>query len=286
MPSVSTHANVTILGCGYVGTALAEFWSNKGIHVMGTTTHAEKIVALEPTVAKAMVAKGNDLEAIRAVFEGQDIVIVSVAPTNAYTVDAAIYAATYLPLAENLVKAMGQYPEVKQIIYLSSCSVYGDRQGAWVDETTPIVASDTHIQVLHTVEQALLQAHEQPHPKVCILRLGGIYGPGRGLRQRFEGIAGKTLPGKGDRIVNWVHLEDVVAAIDFARSNRLEGIYNLVDDSVMTIREQITRVCQKYRLPLVRWDASQPSRARKSLRVRNQKLKTAGYVLLYPTLRI
>ncbi|MGF1521566.1 MAG: SDR family oxidoreductase [Leptolyngbyaceae cyanobacterium] len=286
MQPPSVQAPVAILGCGYVGTALAAFWSRCGIHVTGTTTRPEKVIALEQTVAQAMIVQGDDFGAVQSVFQGQDTVVVSVAPTNAYTVDAAIYAATYLPLVENLVKAIGLCSNVSQVIYLSSCSVYGDRQGAWVDETTPILATDKHVQILHTVEQALLKASRQQNQTVCILRLGGIYGPNRELRQRFEGIAGKTLPGIGDRVVNWIHLEDVIAAIDFVRSNRLAGIYNLVDNSVMTIREQISQVCQIYHLPPVTWDASQPTRARKSLRVRNEKLKTAGYRLLRPTLAI
>lgn len=120
--------------------------------------------------------------------------------------------------------------------------------------------------------------------KVCILRLGGIYEPGRELLKRFTGIAGKTFPGKGDRVVNWIHLEDVIAAIEFARLNQLEGIYNLVDNSVMTIREQIDLICKKYHLPEVIWETSKRSQVRKSLRVSNRKLKAAGYQLRHPKL--
>lgn len=277
--------NIAIIGCGYVGTALADYWQHQGHHLTGTTTRTARVPELKQAVAEVILAKGDDADALHTVLKEQDTVVVSVAPTRAYTVDAAIYAATYLPLVENLYKALQACDRVKQVIYLSSCSIYGDRQGAWVNETSPILPGDTLIQVLNVAEQTVLAA---AHPKrqVCIYRLGGIYGPGRELRERFAGLAGKTLPGKGDRIVNWIHQQDIVSAIDFARQQQFNGIYNLVDSSVMSIRDQIALACQTYDLPTVNWDTTRPSQARKSLRVSNQKLLAAGYTLIHPTLAL
>jgi nucleoside-diphosphate-sugar epimerase len=86
--------------------------------------------------------------------------------------------------------------------------------------------------------------------------------------------------------VNWIHRDDIIGAIEFARSNSLDGIYNLVDDSQMTIREQIKCVCDRYNLPPANWDTSKLSLQRKSLQVSNQKLKTAGYDLIHPQLLV
>jgi nucleoside-diphosphate-sugar epimerase len=184
-----------------------------------------------------------------------------------------------------LVEALAQAPNVKQIIYLSSCSVYGDRQGEWVDETARIEPLEHNSHVLHQSEQIILQAasHDQ---KVCVLRLGGIYGPDREIVSMFGGMAGMTMPGKGDRFINWIHRDDIVGAIEFARLNELEGIYNLVDDSQLTIKEQVKLVCSAYGLPPVQWDASQLSIQRKSLKVSNQKIKAAGYDLIHPQLLV
>ncbi len=273
--------NVTILGCGYVGSALAYYWQERGHFVTGTTTSWERVATLSELVSQVVLIKGDDASAIKALVQCQDTIVVSVAPTSYAAADEDGYSKTYLATAQNLVKALEQAPRVKQIIYLSSCSVYGDRQGNWVDENSTIMPQDSRSQVLYETEQTLMQANKEDQ-RVCILRLGGIYGPGRELIRMYGGLAGMTMPGKGDRVINWTHRDDIVKAIEFARLNELEGIYNLVDDSQLTVKEQVERVCSKYSLPPVYRDSSQLGRRGNSARISNQKLKAAGYELVHP----
>ncbi len=277
--------NITILGCGYVGSALAYYWQERGHFVTGTTTSWQRVASLSELVSQVVLIKGDDASAVESLVQGQDTIVVSVAPTSSQAADEDGYSTTYLSTAKNLVKALEQTPKVKQIIYLSSCSVYGDRQGNWVDETSTIVPQDHRSQVLHEAEQVLMQANKE-NQRVCILRLGGIYGSGRELIRMYGGLAGMIMPGTGDRFINWIHRDDIVKAIEFARSNQLEGIYNLVDDSQLTVREQVERVCYKYRLPPAYWDVSQPGRRGNSARISNQKLKAAGYELIHPQLQV
>jgi nucleoside-diphosphate-sugar epimerase len=274
-----------ILGCGYVGSVLADYWQEQGHFVTGTTTSRERVNSLSATISKVVLMKGDDLTAVHSLLEGQDTLVVSVAPTGFQEADESTYETTYLTTAKNLVTALSQAPNVKQVIYLSSCSVYGDRQGEWVDETAYIDPLDRKSQVIYESEQIILQAANESQ-KVCVLRLGGIYGPGRELVNMFGGLAGMTMPGKGDRFINWIHRDDIIGAIEFARLNELDGVYNLVDDSQLTIKEQVKRVCSSYGLPPVHWDASKFSPPRKSLQVNNQKLKTAGYDLIHPQLLV
>jgi nucleoside-diphosphate-sugar epimerase len=277
--------NIAILGCGYVGSALADCWQEQGHFVTGTTTSRERVASLSETVSKAVLMKGDDFTAVYSLLQGQDTLVVSVAPTGFQQADEATYETTYITTAKNLVKALSQTPNVKRIIYLSSCSVYGDRQGEWVDETAHIDPLDHKSQVIYESEQIMLQAAND-RQKVCVLRMGGIYGPGRELVNMFGGLAGSTIPGKGDRIINWIHRDDIIGAVEFLRLSELEGVYNLVDDSHLTVKEQVKRVCSSYGLPPVRWDSSKFSMQRKSLRVSNQKLKAAGYDLIHPQLLV
>jgi nucleoside-diphosphate-sugar epimerase len=273
--------NIAILGCGYVGSALADCWQEQGHIVTGTTTSRERVAPLEEIVAKVVLMRGDDLTAMHSLLEGQDTLVVTIAPTGFQQADDATYETTYLTTTKNLVEALDQAPTVKQIIYLSSCSVYGDRHGEWVDETAQIDPIDRKSHILYESEQIIRQAANQSQ-KVCVLRLGGIYGPGRELVGKFGGLAGMTMAGKGDRFVNWIHRDDIIGAIEFARLNELNGVYNLVDDSQMTIKEQVKRVCDCYDLPPVNWDPSKLSIQSKSLQVSNQKLKAAGYNLIHP----
>jgi nucleoside-diphosphate-sugar epimerase len=268
-PQCRPIEDIAILGCGYVGSALADCWQEQGHLVTGTTTSATRVAALGEIVSKAVVMTGDDFTAVHSLLQGRDTLVVSVAPTGFQTADAATYETTYLTTAKNLVLALSQTPSVRQIIYLSSCSVYGDRQGEWVDETAQIDPQDHKSQVLYDSEQIILQAAND-RQKVCVLRLGGIYGPDRELVGMFGGLAGMTMPGKGDRFINWIHRDDIISAIEFARLNELNGIYNLVDDSQLTIKEQVELICAYYHLPPVHWDSSQLSLQRKSLQVSNQ----------------
>jgi nucleoside-diphosphate-sugar epimerase len=277
--------NIAILGCGYVGSSIADYWQDQGHFVTGTTTSRSRVSALTATVSKAMVMKGNDLNAVNLLLEGQDTLVISVAPTGSQEAAATTYETTYLDTAKNLVIALSDAPNIKQVVYLSSCSVYGDRQGEWVDETAEIDPLDLKSQIIYEAEQMILQAANESQ-KVCVLRLGGIYGPDRELVNMFGGLAGMVMPGKGDRFINWVHRDDIIGAIEFARLNELDGIYNLVDDSRLTIKEQVKRVCASYGLPPVQWDATKFSPPRKSLQVNNQKLKAAGYNLIHPQIII
>jgi NAD dependent epimerase/dehydratase family enzyme len=97
----------------------------------------------------------------------------------------------------------------------------------------------------------------------------------------FGRVAGTTRPGKGDDVTNWIHLDDIVAAIEFARKHRLQGIYNLVDDAHLRSRELLNKVCEQHNLPKVVWDESQKSVRPYNARVSNQKIKMAGYQLIH-----
>jgi nucleoside-diphosphate-sugar epimerase len=174
---------------------------------------------------------------------------------------------------------------VRQLIYTGSYAVYGDRKAAWVDEESAIAPANQNGQILAQTEQVLLSAASDDL-KVCILRLGGIYGPGRELVKIFGRVAGTTRPGDGSDATNWIHLDDIVAAIEFARSKRLQGIYNLVDDAHLTSFELIDQVCEKHGLPKVIWDSSAASVRPYNARVSNQKIKNAGYQLIHPQMMV
>ena len=276
--------NIAILGCGYVGSVLAEYWEDRGHCVTGTTTSRERVAGLSAAISRVLLMKGDDVTAVQALLQGRDTLVVSAAPTS-FQAGAAAYESTYLTTAKNLVEVLNQTPSLTQVIYLSSCSVYGDRQGDWVDETDSVSPLEHRSQVIAESEQIILQAANE-HQKVCVLRLGGIYGPGREIVGMFGDLAGMTIPGKGDRFINWVHRDDIIGAIDFIRLNELGGIYNLVDDSQMTVKEQVKLVCDRYNLPPVNWDSSKLSIQRKSVRVCNKKLKAAGYELIHPQLLV
>ncbi len=190
------------------------------------------------------------------------------------------YRSTYLETAKTLVEAIASSRTVRQIIYTSSYQIYGNRQGATADETTPVAPVSLTGEILAQTEQVLWNA-STPARKVCIFRLGGIYGPGRELIKIYEKRAGTVRPGTGTEATNWIHLEDIVGAIAYGCDHQLSGIYNLVDEAHLTRQQLLDRLFTLHQLPLVTWDSSLPDPSPYNVWVSNQKLKGAGYVFQY-----
>jgi nucleoside-diphosphate-sugar epimerase len=178
-----------------------------------------------------------------------------VAPSGSEQGNGNVYIETYLHTAKNLIRVLQQLPQIKHLIYTSSCSVYGDTNGEWVSEDSELAPVSQQAHVLYETEQILLQvASEQL--RVCILRLGGIYGLGRMLSE-YSSLCGTSLPGTGENFTNWSHLDDIVAGIGFVIQNQLHGIYNLVND------KPVLSSC-----------------------IKNQKLKASGYKLIHSEVQI
>ncbi|MBW4576522.1 MAG: SDR family oxidoreductase [Aphanothece sp. CMT-3BRIN-NPC111] len=274
--------NIAIIGCGYVGTALARHWHQNNSHIItATTTTKERVAQLERVAHRVVVMKGDDFSALRSVVQNQDAVILSVAPTSDRQIAANLYEETYLRTARNLVAALQQAPSVKQLIYTGSYSVYGDRNGAWVDEESPVAPANSNGRVLCDTEQVLLEAGSQ-NLRVCILRLGGIYGPGRELVNIFSRFFGTTRSGNGENFTNWIHLDDIVSAVTFALLNHWQGIYNLVNDVPLITRELLERLSERHHLPPVLWEPSDHEVKPYNAIVSNHKIKAAGYSLIHP----
>lgn len=267
---------IVIIGCGYVGTAVADLWSQKGHQVTATTTTPERVSELENIALQVVVMKGNDSHGMQDILQNQEVVLLSVGDRS-----RTGYKQTYLETAHTLVAALKQAPTVQQIIYTGSYSVYGDKNGEWVDENSPVTPGTENGNILHETEQVLLSA-STPQQRVCILRLGGIYGPGRELVKIFSQWAGKTRPGSGDDVTNWIHLDDIVGALEFVREKRLQGIYNLVNNVPMMSGELLDGLHQRQGLAKVFWDASTSSMRPFNAKVSNRKLRDEGFELVHP----
>lgn len=270
---------VAIVGCGYVGTATAQHLRGKSDYtITATTTTRERVSELEGIAQRVAVLKGNDRDAMTAVLHEQDAVILCVGAPNP---DA--YRESYLDTATTLVSILKEIPTVKQVIYTGTYSVYGDRKGELVNEESPVAPANPNGEILAETERVLLAA-SSANLKVCIFRLGGIYGPGRELVKIFGRWAGTTRPGAGEDATNWVHLDDIVRGLTFALENKLQGIYNLVGDVSLSSGELLDRIFKANNLPKVSWDVS-PSVRPYNATVSNLKIKAAGYQFVHPEIR-
>ena len=278
---------ITIVGSGYIGLALAQHMQAQGgIHLTLTTTSPDRLAELEPHADQVLVARADDPAALQAALADAEAAVFCLAPTGDRQVDAAGYRSTYRDGMATLQALLPALPQLRQIVYTGSCSVYGDAGGGWVDETTLVAPADEHGQILLESE-ALLADCRSSSRRVCVLRLGAIHGPGRELADRFARLAGSTRPGSGSHHCSWIHRDDVVGAVAAAVQDGWNEVVNLVDDQPWTVADLLDAVLQARGLDPVQWDPSRSQEASPAdRRISNRRLHELDYQLRHPRLNV
>ena len=207
-------------GLGYSATALAARLAAEGWEVGATATSqagADRIAALgyEPFVFDGRSA---DREITRALAVATHV-LVSVPPGPDGDPVQAHYCA-----------ALATSPSVRWIGYLSTIGVYGDWQGAWVDEESELRPKSERSLRRAAAEQAWLDLGTATGKTVLVFRLAGIYGPGRSAIDNIvDGSARRLI--KPGQVFNRVHRDDIAGVLQAAMSQRpRHTIYNVTDD--------------------------------------------------------
>lgn len=177
--------------------------------------------------------------------------------------------------------------------YFSTVGVYGDFGGAWIDETAetrPINRRSK--QRVEVEEQWQAYARERGVP-LLVLRLAGIYGPGRSAFDKLrDGTARRIV--KPGQVFNRIHVEDIGRVTALAAGRRLGGVFNLADDEPAPPQDLVTHAAGLMGVPpppeTAFEDAQMTEMARSfysdNKRVANTAIKRAlGIELLYPTYR-
>jgi nucleoside-diphosphate-sugar epimerase len=268
--------HVLVVGCGYVGYPLAEALAAQGHEVAGVTRTGiisfANVAPLACDITRATEVAGLPRE--------YDWVINTVSSTRG---GADAYRSVYLEGTKNLLNHL----RFNRYVFTSSTSVYAQRDGSIVNESSPTEPASATSRILRETEQLLLDSHR---PGI-ILRLAGIYGPKRGhlFRQFLGGEA--RLHGEGRRFLNMIHRDDVVGAIIRVLEHAQAGeIYNVADDEPVTEREFFEWLAEKLHRDLPPTVPESKLAARKrgatNKRVSNRKLRAElGYALKYPTFR-
>jgi nucleoside-diphosphate-sugar epimerase len=279
---------IAIIGAAYTGMEAARYLKSQGHTITVTTTGERRVAELEPVSDRVIVMRGNDREKMRELLSGQDAVLMTVAggmveKEGKFVMDLDLYTDTYVGTAECLVECLDAAPELKQIIFTGSWSVYGNAGGAEeVNEDTPATPGSPFQQVYADSESILFGAATE-QLNVCVFRTGTIYGPQVGfiprqLKTQALPLAGQTVPFDGDSPATIVHRDDVVSAMTFALDHRLSGIYNLINDISESKSVYMGKFVAEAGGEPINWvgHGSGPKT------LSNQKIKDAGYGFLDP----
>jgi len=278
---------VLILGCGYVGTPLGAVLVKQGHEVFGLRRRPGADAALAAVGIKPLAADITRLEELSRLPAGYDWVVNCVASSGGGAED---YRWVYLQGTGHLLEWLAASPP-RKFVYTSSTSVYGQTDGSLVTETSSAEPAVETARVLVETEKALVEAAERSGFPAVVLRLAGIYGPGRGhwFKQYLSGMA--TIEGKGERVLNMIHRDDVVTAIvSSLRQGQPGRIYNVVDDEPVTqldffkwLSNRLGRALPPFAPRVL---AGTGKRGTTNKRVSNLRMKDElGWPLKYPTFR-
>lgn len=292
---------VLIVGCGYVGQALGETLARRGDEVFGLRRSPVADAALRERGIIPVHADLTRPETWTALPRPVQWVVNCAAADRSHS---EAYRQLYVEGNRNLVDwltrsgshaALGSAKagdmRLEKFVYTSSTGVYGQDDGSWVTEHRPTTPSGETGRALVAAEQVLLDAARERGFPAVILRVAGIYGPGRGyyLRSFLEGSA--RLEGDGSRFVNMIHRDDLVAAILAALERGQPGaIYNVCDDEPTPQREVYAWLAARLGRPLppALPEDSEAIRRRSvtNKRVANQRLRAElCWRPRYPTFR-
>jgi nucleoside-diphosphate-sugar epimerase len=272
-------ARVLIAGCGYVGSALAEMLVEDGHEVWGMRRNP---AALPPGVHH-FAADLRDPATLAHLPPDLDFVAYT-ATADASTDEA--YRAAYVDGPRHLLHALaagGQRP--RRVLFTSSTGVYGQRGGEWIDEDSPTEpASFTGARMLEG-ERVFLDG---PFPGV-VLRLGGIYGPGRtSLVEKVRSGEAECPPEPS--WTNRIHRDDAAGALRHLMTLEAPApVYLGVDREPAALCDVYRWIAARLGLPEppVRAGAEDGRRRRRggNKRCRGDRLAASGYIYRYPTFR-
>jgi len=265
-----------IVGCGYVGLALSRTLSTEGWRVWGLRRNPEAYRELEAAGAEPVLADLTQPKTLHALPAAEYVVACQGAGRQGDP------RRTYVEGTANLLTALAITPPTRYL-FISSTSVYGECGGAWVDETTPPKPITDETRIWLEAESLVLAA---PFPSM-VLRLAGIYGPGRDrLRLIREGIA----PIEAGEYLNQIHVDDIVGMLRCLLERGQAGeVYLGADDEPVQKSVFYRWLAQQAGVPL-RQDpvlgAVPPSHHPGNRRCRNAKIKALGYTFKYPNYRV
>jgi nucleoside-diphosphate-sugar epimerase len=227
---------LVVFGCGYVGSEVARQALARGMNVTALTRNEAKAIALRSAGMDVVVADVVGSAWHDRIPGGADFVLNCVSSGGG---GLEGYRHSYLQGMESVLAWARQRGQVGTLIYTSSTSVYGQGGGAEVDETAN-VGGNERAEVLVAAERRL-QENGGACDRWFILRLAGIYGPGR--HHLLEQVRLGTIAGRGEHRLNLTHRDDIVAAAWAcfgAPSGVANEIFNVADDAP-TRKDEITR---------------------------------------------
>jgi len=269
---IEKNVSVGVIGCGWLGTALALALLKKNVSVLATSSKLDNVEQLnQQGIDAQQLTLPADVEQLaqHAIFSQQCLVIAIPPQFKQGRTD-------YADKISQLVSAAQHRGIVQRIILLSSTAIYTDLSGI-VDEESSLSLMSNKVQVLHNAEQAVLAFHHQ----ASVLRLAGLVGPNRHPGKFL--LAKKALNNAKDKI-NLIHQEDAAGLIlALLAEQSPQGIFNGVSDNHASKKVYYQHAAKALSLPMPIF--SEGETLEEARIVSGEKAQqTLNYSFIYPDL--
>lgn len=293
------------MGCGYVGSQVALLARQRGHIVYALTRSESRFGELQALGAKPCLGHWLEADSLSQLPAVDRVLIAVPHRADDSAAAEAVMAArapgestaeaaeqTHALGLQNLCKALPSGWE--KLLYLSTTGVYGHSSTEWIDEDTPVSPQRIGPRIAVAAEQWLSRA-SSPHNLLsqrgfCILRLAGIYGPGRvPLAERLR--RGEPLAVSRQGHLNLVHVSDIAHLVCWLLTHQVQHQTYLLSDGQPVLRDTFYRhlaeLCGVAQPQFIQPDPQ----AAKSLRANDKRISPArllaesGYQLQYPDYR-
>jgi nucleoside-diphosphate-sugar epimerase len=270
---------ILLAGCGDLGTEAGLRFAAAGHRVVGWRRTPAKLPAeIEGAAADLSTA---DLPPVPADTAAVVVAVAADSPTE------AAYRAAYVDGLSHVLDALardGVTP--RRVLFVSSTAVYGDAGGDWVDEsTTPAPGSSFSGRILREAEDLLLTRLHGTSTTAVLLRLGGIYGPGR-TRLIDQVRSGSAVIPEDKRYTNRIHRDDAAGSILqlCTMAEEPAPVYVGVDDDPAELGDVLRFLASELGLDVPPSGTVGEARGGNK-RCSNALLRGTGFSFAYPTFR-
>jgi nucleoside-diphosphate-sugar epimerase len=269
---------ILLAGCGDLGTEVGLRFAAAGHRVVGWRRSPDKLPAeIEGAAANLSSA---ELPTVPADTTAVVIAVAADAPTE------EAYRSAYLDGVGHVLDALERdQVRPERVLFVSSTAVYGDAGGSWIDENTTPEPGGFSGHVMREAEDLLLKRLDGTGTSPIVLRLGGIYGPGRTrlIEQVRTGTA--VIPGQ-PRYTNRIHRDDAAGAIVHLLSmpEVLSCVYLGVDNDPAELGDVLRFLAAELGLDVPPTGSLGDARGGNK-RCSNALLRKTGYSYKYPTFR-
>ena len=279
MPDFLSAGKLFCFGLGFSSQALAKRLMPQGWEVSGTV-RGEQDDSSAKNISVCPFDGSHSTTKISEAISSATHLLITIPPQPSGDV-----------VLKNFAEEISRARNLQWIGYISSTGVYGDTQGEWVDESSPLLASTDRNRQRIEVESAWLKIGKDHGLPIMIFRCVGIYGPGRNLLLSVRQGRARRIDKPG-LVFSRIHSEDLAQTLEASMIKPQPGeIYNVSDDCPSPPAEAVEYACSLLGVeppPLIPYEEADLSPTARGFyitnkRISNKKIKQElGVALRYP----